>query len=86
MGADRLAYDLCAERGLNIRAVHKLKMVENFTLVFTVPAPYRNMILKKAPSRVESVIERIEAASAFQPKAKTCRRKVYEKTGLNGLK
>ena len=82
-GADRLTYDLCAERGLNIRAVFKLKMVENYTLSFTVPKLYQKMTLKKAPSRVDALIAQIEAGASFSPRVRKSKSDVYEKNKAN---
>lgn len=82
-GADRLTYDLCAAHGLDVRAVFTVKMVENFTLDFTVPKFYGAMTLKKAPARIDAVIDRIERGEAFSPKTKTDKRAVYEKNKSN---
>ena len=70
MGADRAAYDACAAAGLDIRAVHVLKMVESFTVFLSVPKGYIRRTLKKAPARLDRIIESIKAGEAFEPKRK----------------
>lgn len=70
MGADRAAYEACRAAGLDIKAVHTLKMVESFTVFMTVPKGYIRRVLKKAPVRLERMIESIKAGEAFEPKRK----------------
>ena len=78
LGADRLTYDLCRETGLDIRAVFTIKMVENFTLQFTVPGFFSKATLKAAPRRVDRIIAKIRQHEQFEPKATRCRRNTYE--------
>lgn len=70
MGADRAAYDEAKEAGLDIRAVYSVKMVENFTVFVSVPGPLVRRPLKKAPARLERIIEGIRSGAAFEPKRK----------------
>ena len=68
MGADRAAYDEAKAAGLDIRAVHMLKMVESFTVFFTVPKGYIKRTMKKAPDKLDFIIIRIRDGEAFMPK------------------
>ena len=79
MGADRAAYDEAKEAGLDIKAVFTLKMVENFTVFFSVPQWYVNKMMKKAPSRLDAIIEKIRAGAEFEPKKKKGGRSDSEK-------
>lgn len=69
MGADRAAYAEAKEAGLDIKAVYTLKMVENFTVFFTVPKGHIKRILKKAPQKVDAVAERILSGECVQKKS-----------------
>ena len=68
MGADRAAYDEAGDAGLDVKAVFTLKMVENFTVFFTVPKGYIKRTMKKAPARLDRIIEQIRANAEFEPK------------------
>lgn len=79
MGADRAAYEAAKEAGLDIKAVFTLKMVENFTVFFSVPQWYVKKTMKKAPSRLDAIIEKIRAGAEFEPKKKKGGRSDSEK-------
>lgn len=76
-GADYFLYDYAKNQiGLNIKSVYKIKMVENYTLQFTVPKFYQNIQLKKCGKRVDKVISKIINNKLNIPKK--C--KTYEKS------
>ena len=79
MGADREAYDEAKEAGLDVRAVHTLKMVENFTVFFTVPKGYIKRTMRKAPPKLDAIIGGIRNNEAFEPKKKKGGRRDSEK-------
>lgn len=79
LGADRAVYEDAKEAGLDVRAVHTLRMVESFTVFFTVPKGYMRRTLNKAPKRLEKIIESIRADEAFEPKRKKGGRRDSEK-------
>ncbi|MDD3739077.1 MAG: EFR1 family ferrodoxin [Lentimicrobiaceae bacterium] len=51
------AYQVCKEKGLNIRSVQAVMMPEIYTLTFSQPKFLINMVLRKAPKRIKPVIE-----------------------------
>ncbi|MGB4655635.1 MAG: EFR1 family ferrodoxin [Bacteroidales bacterium] len=51
------AYQVCKEKGLNIRSVQAVMMPEIYTLTFSQPKLLINMVLRKAPKRIKPVIE-----------------------------
>lgn len=53
------AYQLCKEKGLNIRSVQAIMMPEIYTLTFSQPRFLINLVLRKAPKRLVPVIEAI---------------------------
>jgi Fe-S-cluster-containing hydrogenase component 2 len=55
--APYFAYQLCKEKGLNIRSVQDVMMPEIYTLNFSQPKFAKNMVLRKAPKEIKSVIE-----------------------------
>jgi len=78
-GADYLAYEYAKKCGLNIKSVYALKMTENFTLTFTVPAFYINSALKKAEGRTQEVALAILRKEYMIPKKQKTREKQYIK-------
>lgn len=54
--APYFAYQLCKEKGLNIRSVQDVMMPEIYTLTFSQPKWATKMVLRKAPKRIKSVI------------------------------
>lgn len=52
-------YQLCKEKGLNIRSVQVVMMPEIYTLSFSQPKFVINMVLRKAPKRMKPVIAAI---------------------------
>lgn len=58
--APYFAYQLCKEKGLNIRSVQDVMMPEIYTLTFSQPKWATKMVLRKAPERIKSVIEVIK--------------------------
>lgn len=69
-GAEKAAYYTAKEAGLDIKAVFTLKMVENFTVLISTPKLYMNRALKKAPVRMDAIIEKIKQNAAFEPKCR----------------
>ncbi|HHT22258.1 MAG TPA: hypothetical protein GXZ87_02945 [Bacteroidales bacterium] len=57
--APYFAYQLCKEKGLNIRSVQVVMMPEIYTLTFSQPKWATKMVLRKAPKRIKSVIATI---------------------------
>ncbi len=53
------AYQVCKEKGLNIRSVQAVMMPEIYTLTFSQPKFLINLVLRKAPKRIKPVIEAI---------------------------
>jgi len=53
------AYQLCKEKGLNIRSVQAVMMPEIYTLTFSQPKWAIKMVLRKAPKRLKPVIAAI---------------------------
>lgn len=82
-GADRLLYEYALRFGLNIKGVFVLKMPENFTLVMSPPAFYKNAILKSADRRIADVAAAIEAERYRIPKKKRTKEKTYLKNKSN---
>lgn len=83
-GADYFIYDYAKNKvGLNIKGVFKIKMVENFTLQFTVPAFYQNMQLKKCEKRIDKVITKILNNNLIIPKKQKTKQKTYFKNKQN---
>ena len=76
-GADYFMLQYCKKCGLNIKAIHVLKMPENFTVTFTVPKFYIKSTLKKADGAIEKVIEKIKAGVICIPKKKSTKEKTY---------
>ncbi|MCI8413782.1 MAG: hypothetical protein HFE47_06815 [Clostridia bacterium] len=78
-GADRLFYNYAQNNGLRVAGVYKLKMPENFTLTFTVPKFYLNRALKKADSRINAVIAKIQSNQSYLPNTRKTKEKTYLK-------
>lgn len=53
------AYQVCKEKGLNIRSVQAMMMPEIYTLTFSQPNFLRKLVLRKAPKRLKPIIENI---------------------------
>ncbi len=51
------AYQLCKKSELNIRSVQAVMMPEIYTLTFSQPKFAINLVLRKAPKRMKSVVE-----------------------------
>lgn len=82
-GADYLMYQYCNKYGLNIKAVYVMKMPENFTTTFTVPAFYIKSTLKKADKRIRTIIDKIDAQQYELPKKCRTREEEYLKNKSN---
>ena len=82
-GADYYAYNYALQNGLNIKSVYTIKMPENFTLAFTVPKLYLNIILKKADKRIEKVVTRILNGKPAVPRKKRTNEATYLKNKSN---
>ncbi|HHU35045.1 MAG TPA: hypothetical protein GXZ49_07420 [Bacteroidetes bacterium] len=57
--APYFAYQLCEEKGLNIRSVQTVMMPEIYTLTFSQPKFLINLVLRKAPKRLKPIIAAI---------------------------
>ena len=57
--APYFTYQLCKEKGLNIRSVQALMMPEIYTLTFSPPKFSINLVLRQAPKRLKPIIEAI---------------------------
>lgn len=57
--AEYFAQKLCLEQGLDLRAVHSMKMPENFTVVMSPPSFYQKSILKRAPKIADAIADKI---------------------------
>lgn len=53
------AYQVCKEKGLNIRSVQVVMMPEIYTLTFSQPNFLRKLVLRKAPKRLKPIIANI---------------------------
>lgn len=82
-GADRLAYEYAKENGLDIRGVYTVKMVENFTLIFSTPSFYNKVALRSAPGRIEKIIASIRKDECHIPPEKKTRRQEHETNKAN---
>ncbi len=82
-GADYFTYCYCKENSLNIRAVHTIKMPENFTLTFTVPSFYLKSILKSAPKNTSKVVASINKNEEHIPKQQKTKKETYLKNKSN---
>lgn len=78
LGADYLFYQYASRLGLNIVAMYKIKMPENFTLVMSPPNFYKKRILKLSENRISKVLDKIINGKYTLPK----RKKTHEKTYL----
>lgn len=82
-GTDYFAYTYCRENGLDIKGVYTVKMVDNFTLTFTVPKMYEKSTLKSAPKRIEKVAQSIKNGEENIPKMKKTKGDIYLKNMSN---
>lgn len=82
-GADFLTYNYAKQNGLNIKSIYVMKMPENFTLTFTVPKFYLNSALKKASSRIDSILSKIENNEFRVPRNKKTKESTYLKNKSN---
>lgn len=82
-GADYYIYLYAKESNLNIKAVYKIKMPENFTTTFTVPKFYLNIVLKGANKRIDKVIKQIESCNYIIPKKCKTKKDLYLKNKSN---
>lgn len=85
-GADWFTLCHCRENGLDIRAVHTMKMPENFTLSFTVPKFYMNSTLRAAPKKIEKIAKSIAAGETVLPGEKKTKAETYLKNKPNWYK
>lgn len=85
-GADWFTLCHCRENGLDIRAVHAMKMPENFTLSFTVPKFYMDSTLRAAPKQIEKISRSIAAGERVLPKEKKTKAETYLKNKPNWYK
>lgn len=77
-GADWFTLCHCRENGLDIRAVHTVKMPENFTLFFgAVPKFYMDSTLRTASKKIERIASSIAAGERALPKEKKTRTETY---------
>lgn len=83
-GADYLFYDYAKNKlGLNVVSMYKIKMIENFTLYFTVPKYYQNIQLKKCVKRVENTVNKILKLQYFLPEKTKTKEQKYLKNKSN---
>lgn len=82
-GADRLFYEYALNFGLNIKSVYTLKMPENYTLMMSPPAFYKNAILKSADKRITAIVTAIKQSEYRIPKKKRTKEKAYLKNKEN---
>lgn len=57
--ADYFAQQTGKANGLKMQGVYSVKMPENYTLSFTQPGFYANSVLRKAPGKLDAIIEHI---------------------------
>ncbi len=82
--ADYLFFDYAKNTcKLNVVCMYKVKMVENFTLYFTVPKYYQNMQLKKCVGRVDKIIDKLSKYEYVLPKKTKTRKEKYLKNKSN---
>ncbi len=79
-GAEKVTARLCAEKGLNLKAVHGIRMPVNFTVVAPIPQRFINSALKSAPKRIEKVVNDIALEKECLPKIKPSGEEVKLKT------
>lgn len=83
-GADYLFYDYAINKfKLNVVAMYKIKMPENFTLSFTVPKFYLNKVLKASNKNIAKVIKNIKEKNYVLPKPKKTKEQTYLKNKGN---
>ncbi len=83
-GADYLFYDYAVNKfKLNVVAMYKIKMPENFTLSFTVPKFYLNKVLKASNKNIAKVIKNIKEKNYVLPKPKKTKEQTYLKNKNN---
>jgi len=83
-GADRLFYNYAVNKfNLNVKAIYKLKMPENFTLVMSPPKFYTKLILNSARKRINKVLNKIINKEYSLPKNKKTKEKTYLKNKSN---
>lgn len=82
-GADRLAYEYGVENGLDVLGVYTVKMVENFTLVFTSVDAVNKLALRSAPKQVDKILSSIAKGERHIPKKKKTNRQTYETNSSN---
>lgn len=82
-GADLLTYNIAKEHNVNIRAIYTIKMPENFTLTFSTPKFYNDIVLKSAPKKIEKIVTAIKSDAINVPKNKKTKEKTYYKNKSN---
>lgn len=82
-GADRLFFDYATKFNLNIKSVHTMKMPENYTLVMSPPAFYKNMALNSADKKISNILSAIENQNYHIPKNKSTKEETYLKNKAN---
>lgn len=82
-GADKLFYDYAVNLGLNIKSIYTMKMPENYTLVMSPPAFYKNMALNSADKRIFRIISAIKRQDYVIPKSKRTKEETYLKNKAN---
>lgn len=87
-GADRLFRDALKGKNCQVKAVYKVKMVDNYILMFKIPSKDEQvMIMRRAEKEIENIIEnikfnyRVGYESAFPMKAVSkLMNKIYKAT------
>lgn len=82
-GADRLLYEYALKNHLNIRSLFTMKMPENYTLIMSPPAFYKNAILKNADKHIAKIVLSIKNQNDHIPKRKKTKEKTYQKNKAN---
>lgn len=82
-GADRYAYETATAHGISIRAIHSVKMPENFTLTFSTPAILNRLTLKAAEKRIDEIIAAISEDKELLPAPKKTFAKKHEENRSN---
>lgn len=76
-GADYFTLEYAKDLKLNIVHISTIKMVENFTLYFTVPNFISKHALKTSEKRINKILDQIEKENYSLPKKKKTKTETY---------
>ncbi len=76
-GAEQMAYELAQKYSLEIQAVYKMKMPENYTLFITPPKQYNKMSLNSAEKKLKRIINDISNDKIHLPKKRRTKHRLY---------